>query len=170
MRFWAKSCTLDNLSGAFLVPRKPLTRSSTRVSRFKRGQGSCSFHSSDEEETSPGSPYRQMRPAEVPLSIQLLKMQEPCPPPLHIVSVYSCHSGWNPLFITTVKAAGALLEWPDLKEGRAPASSTAVMKRGFHQVLHIYKWDLPKFPFQYNCWRCRSPALLFYMVSLYYTG
>ena len=35
------------------------------------------------------------------------------------------------------KAAGALLlEWPDLKEGRAPAASTVVMKRGFHQGLH----------------------------------
>ena len=49
------------------------------MARFKRGQGSCSFNCCDEEGISPGSPYIQMRPADIPFSIQLLKMQEPCP-------------------------------------------------------------------------------------------
>ena len=55
-------------------------RSSTRVTRLKRGQGTCSFKCCDEEGISPGCPYIQMRPAEIPFSVQLLKMQEPCPP------------------------------------------------------------------------------------------
>ena len=67
----------------------------------------------------------------------------------------------NSLFITALKAAGALLEWPDMKEGRAPAALNVGMKREFHQVLHIYKWHLLKFHFQYNCQRYRSPVLLF---------
>ena len=55
-------------------------RSSARVTRFKRGQGSCSFKFCDEEGISPGSPYIQMRPAKIPFSIQLLKIQESCLP------------------------------------------------------------------------------------------
>ena len=34
----------------------------------------------DEEGISPGSPYIQMTPAEIPFYMQLLKIQEPCPP------------------------------------------------------------------------------------------
>ena len=37
------------------------------MTRFKRGQGSCSFKCCDEEGISPGSPYIQMTPAEIPL-------------------------------------------------------------------------------------------------------
>ena len=50
------------------------------MTSFKRGHGSCSFKCCDEEGISPGSPYIQMRPAEIPFSIQLLRIQEPCPP------------------------------------------------------------------------------------------
>ena len=50
------------------------------MNRFKRVQGNCSFKCCDEQRISPGSPYIQMRPAEIPFSIQLLKIQEPCPP------------------------------------------------------------------------------------------
>ena len=56
------------------------------MTRFKRGQGSCSFKRCDEEGISPGSPYIQMTPAEMSISIQLLKIQEPCPP-FQIVSL-----------------------------------------------------------------------------------
>ena len=50
------------------------------MTRFKRGQGSCSFKCCDEEGISPGSSYIQIRPAEIPFSIQLLKIQVPRPP------------------------------------------------------------------------------------------
>ena len=50
------------------------------MTTFKRGQGSCSFNCCDEEGISPGSPYTQMTPDGIPFSIQLLKIQEPCPP------------------------------------------------------------------------------------------
>ena len=40
------------------------------------------------EGISPGSPYIQMRPAEVPFSIQLLKIQEPLCPPFQKVSLF----------------------------------------------------------------------------------
>ena len=36
---------------------------------------------------SPCSPYIQMRPAEIPFSIHLLKIQEPCPP-FQMVSLF----------------------------------------------------------------------------------
>ena len=53
-----------------------------------------------------------MKPAEIPFSMQLLKIQEPCP--FQMVSLFM-----QPL--------------------RAPAALAVVMKREFHQVLHIYK-------------------------------
>ena len=40
---------------------------------FKSRWGSCSFNCCDEDGISPGSPYIQMRPAEIPFSVQLLK-------------------------------------------------------------------------------------------------
>ena len=67
---------------------------------YKRGQGTCSFKCCDEEGISAGSPYTQMRPAKIVFSIQLLKIQEPCPP-FQRVSPDGQH---------TVKAAEAILE------------------------------------------------------------
>ena len=57
------------------------------MTRFKRGQGSCSFQCCDEDGIPPGSPYILMTPAEIPFSIQLLKIQEPCCPPFQVVSL-----------------------------------------------------------------------------------
>ena len=93
-------------------------RSSTRVTRFKRGQGTCCFNSCDEEGISPGSPDIQMTSAEIPFSKQLLKIQEPCPP-FQMVSL--CRS---PALFKSGHSS------------RAPAALSVVMKRGFHQQLH----------------------------------
>ena len=77
---------MENLVEFPLHHHRLSCRSSTRVTRFKRGQGSCSFKCCDEEGIPPGSPYIQMTPAEIPFPIQLLKMQEPCPP-FHMLSL-----------------------------------------------------------------------------------
>ena len=42
---------------------------------------------------------------------------------------------------------------------------SVVMKREFHQVLHVYKGHLLKFPFQCHCSRYRSPAVLLFRGS-----
>ena len=52
-----------------------------------------------------------------------------------------CIYGNSP-FLTTFKAAGALPSFKSGHSSRAPAALTVVMTRKFHQVLHIYKWDL----------------------------
>ena len=72
-----------------------------------------------------------MRPAEIPFSIQLLKIQEPCPPPFQMVSLFM----------------QPLVKSPLHHNIDAPAALTVVMKRGFHQGLHAYKGHLLKFPF-----------------------
>ena len=66
----------------------------------------------------------QMTPAEIPFSMQLLRIQEPCPP-FQMVSL--------------LKVAGALPSFKSGVSSRAPAALNVVMKREFHQILHIYK-------------------------------
>ena len=56
------------------------------MTRFKKRAEHCSFKCCDEEEISPGSPYIQMAPAEIPFSIPLLKIQE-LRPPFQMVSL-----------------------------------------------------------------------------------
>ena len=96
-------------------------RSSSRVTRFKRGQGSCSFHCCIEKRISAG-----------------------------VICIYG-EPGEIPLFITAVKAAGAL---PSFVSGHSRAGllqlSLLWWRGEFHQVLHIYKWDLLIFPLHHN--------------------
>ena len=49
------------------------------MTRFIRRQGTCSFNCCDEEGISLGAACIQLTPAEIPFSIQQLKIQEPCP-------------------------------------------------------------------------------------------
>ena len=107
-------------------------RSYTRVGRYKRGQGSCSFNCCDEEGISPGAVCIQMTPAEISFSMQLLKIKEPCPP-FQMVSLFM-----HPLVKFPLHHNSESCRSPAL-EGRAPAALTVVMKMEFHQVLHIYK-------------------------------
>ena len=60
------------------------------MTRYKRGQGSCSLNCCDEEGISPGAACIQMTPAEISFSMQLLKIQEPCPP-FHMVALLLDH-------------------------------------------------------------------------------
>ena len=55
-----------------------------QVGQWKASQAFFKCH--DVAGISPGSPYIQLRPAEIPFSIQLLKIQEPCPP-FHMVTL-----------------------------------------------------------------------------------
>ena len=47
---------------------------------LKEDRAPAAFKCCDEEGISPGSPYIQMTPAEIPFYMQLLKIQEPCLP------------------------------------------------------------------------------------------
>ena len=63
-----------------------------------------------------------------------------------------------------MKAAGALLEWPDLKVGRAPAALNVVIKREFHQV----QMRPAEIAFSIQLLKIQEPWLPLQMVSLVY--
>ena len=57
--------------------------------------------------------------------------------------MYIWRTWCNSLFITTVKAAGALPAFKSGHSSRAPAALTVVLKREFHQGLHGEADEIP---------------------------
>ena len=102
-----------------------------------------------------------MAPAEFPVSIQLLKTQDPWPP-FQMVTLLMQPLVKFPLrhHIKSCRSSTSI-------EGRAPAAFTVVTKREFHQGSpHIPMRPADEIPFSIQLLKIQEPCPPFQMVSL----
>ena len=185
------------VSGSFAfcitMPAIPLQSPQGRLTIWKGGgQGSCIFNSCSEKGISAGLICIYGEPWWNSLYITTLKaagallewldLKEGRAPAALIVvvnrltiwkggqgsCVYIWRICWNPLFITTIKAAGALLEWPDLKQGRAPATFKCCVEEGISPGSPYIQLRPVELPFSIQLLKIQEPPCPpFQTVSLF---